>query len=231
MDERPENRTGGKRASAAHDRGGRPRTGDCARSSARGTERGDGGLFRQMRREARLRPQCARRPMPSTWPSSKPSSPMYNDLMLAPSGLTQARTRDDRGRGVVAEPLLLLPGRARRRGARAFRRSGARRADRDELPRRRGSIQRQRGHARFRGQADDRALDGRGRGSRQRCAPPASPIATSGTSPPSPAFFNMSTGSRRRPTCGRTRTITGRRGSVAMPKRTPSTASPRPGLA
>ena len=61
---------------------------------------------------------------------------MYNDLMLAPSGLSQARARDDRGRGVVAEPLLLLPGRARRRGAAAVGRSGARRADGDELSRR-----------------------------------------------------------------------------------------------
>ena len=34
---------------------------------------------------------------------------MYNDLMLAPSGLYQARTRDDRGRGLLAQSLLLLP--------------------------------------------------------------------------------------------------------------------------
>ena len=52
------------------------------------------------------------------------------------SGPVQARARDDRGRGVVAQPLLLLPGRAWRRGARAVRRSGARRADGDELSRR-----------------------------------------------------------------------------------------------
>ena len=50
----------------------------------------------------------------------------------------QARARDDRGRGVVAEPLLLLPDRARRRGPAIFRQSAARRAARDELSRRRG---------------------------------------------------------------------------------------------
>jgi len=31
---------------------------------------------------------------------------MYNDLMLGESGLSKARARDDRGRGVVAEPLF-----------------------------------------------------------------------------------------------------------------------------
>ena len=45
---------------------------------------------------------------------------MYNDLMLAPSGLSQARARNDRGRSVVAKPLLLLPRRTRRCGARRF---------------------------------------------------------------------------------------------------------------
>ena len=56
----------------------------------------------------------------------------------------QARARDDRGRGVVAEPLLLLPHRAWRGGAHLFGRSGARRADGDELSRRAGSTRRQR---------------------------------------------------------------------------------------
>ena len=42
---------------------------------------------------------------------------IYNDLMLGAVGPLQARARDDRGRGVGAEPLLLLPHRARRRGA------------------------------------------------------------------------------------------------------------------
>ena len=60
---------------------------------------------------------------------------MYNDLMLAPSGPVQASTPDDRGRSVIGEPLLLLPGGARSRGARAVRRSGAGRIDGDELSR------------------------------------------------------------------------------------------------
>ncbi len=42
---------------------------------------------------------------------------MYNDLMLAPSGLEQTRTRDDRRGGVVAQQMLLLPGCAWRRCA------------------------------------------------------------------------------------------------------------------
>ena len=53
---------------------------------------------------------------------------MYNDLMLGDSRPVQARARDDRGRGVVAEPLLLLPDRAWRGGAAIFRQSAARRA-------------------------------------------------------------------------------------------------------
>ena len=82
---------------------------------------------------------------------------MYNDLMLGAVGPEQDRARDDRGRGVLAEPLLLLPGRARRRGAAIFRRSGARRIDGDELSR--GAIaEAPARHARFRGEADKPAL-------------------------------------------------------------------------
>src|SRR5665213_4097217 len=49
-------------------------------------------------------------------------------------GAVETRARDDRGGGVVAEPLLLLPDGARRVGAAIFRQCAARRADGDELP-------------------------------------------------------------------------------------------------
>ena len=61
---------------------------------------------------------------------------MYNDLMLAPSGLSKLEREMIAVAVSSHEPLLLLPGGAWRRGARAVRRSGARRADGDELPRR-----------------------------------------------------------------------------------------------
>src|ERR1700752_3232815 len=48
----------------------------------------------------------------------------------------EARARNDRGCRVITEPLLLLPDRAWRGGARLFGRPGARRADGDELSRR-----------------------------------------------------------------------------------------------
>jgi hypothetical protein len=60
---------------------------------------------------------------------------MYNDLMLAPSGLSKLE-RENRGRGVLGEPLLLLLYRPWCRRARAVGRSRARRVDGDELPRR-----------------------------------------------------------------------------------------------
>ena len=79
--------------------------------------------------------------------------------------LDQARARDDRGRGLGAEPLLLLPRRPWRRGASAIRRSGARRTDGDELSRRAADAARAR-HARLRRQAHRRAVDDRGCGPR-----------------------------------------------------------------
>ena len=61
---------------------------------------------------------------------------MYNDLMLGAVRPVQARARDDRGGGVIAKSLLLLPHRSWRGGAAIFRRSAARRAHGDELSRR-----------------------------------------------------------------------------------------------
>ncbi len=101
-------------------------------------------------------------------------------------GPVQARARDDRGRGVVAQPLLLLPGGARRRGARAVGRSAARRTDGDELSRR-AAEQAPARHARLRGQAHRRALERSRSATARRCAARASPTATSGTSPRSRA--------------------------------------------
>ena len=49
-----------------------------------------------------------------------------------------------------------------------------------------------------------------------RCARPASPSATSGTFPPSSASSTCRTASPRRPTCGRTRCTTGRRGNLVV---------------
>ena len=85
------------------------------------------------RSSASCRTCCS--PTRSTCRSSKTFVAMYNDLMLGAERAVEARARDDRGRGVVAEPLLLLPGLAWRGGAAVFRQSAARRADRDELSR------------------------------------------------------------------------------------------------
>jgi len=64
---------------------------------------------------------------------------------------------DDRGSGVIAESLLLLPDRTRCRGAAIFRQPAARRTDRDELPRR-APVQAPARHARLCRQAHRRAL-------------------------------------------------------------------------
>jgi alkylhydroperoxidase family enzyme len=75
---------------------------------------------------------------------------MYNDLMLAPSGLSKLERE--------MKSLLLLSGRARRRGAAIVGRSAARRADGDELPCR-AAVQAPAGDARLRRQAHLAALD------------------------------------------------------------------------
>ena len=77
----------------------------------------------------------------------------YNDLMLAPSGLSKLEREMIAVAVSSAEPLLLLPRRTRRRGAPAVGRSGARRDDGDELPRRRARCTPAR-HARFRREGD-----------------------------------------------------------------------------
>jgi hypothetical protein len=78
--------------------------------------------------------------------------------------VVQTRARDDRGRGVLAQSLLLLPGRPWGRGAAAFGRSGARRADGDELSRRETAAPAAR-HAGFCRKTHRGALAGRGEGS------------------------------------------------------------------
>ena len=50
---------------------------------------------------------------------------MYNDLMLGAVGLSQTGTRDDRGRRVVDQQMLLLPDGARSCGAPIVWRSDA----------------------------------------------------------------------------------------------------------
>ena len=61
---------------------------------------------------------------------------MYNDLMLAPSGLSKLEREMIAVAVSSHQPLLLLPGGAWRGGARAVGRPAAWRADGDELPRR-----------------------------------------------------------------------------------------------
>ena len=108
---------------------------------------------------------------------------MYNELMLGAVRPHQARARDDRGRRVVREPLLLLPGGPRSGGARALGRSRAGRDAGDELPRRRAR-QRQRAILDFAGSYAERPHE-MARPTARPCARSASPTATSGMRPPS----------------------------------------------
>jgi uncharacterized peroxidase-related enzyme len=94
--------------------------------------------------------------MRMTTPSSRPSPRFYNDLMLAPSGLSKLE------REMIAVAVssvnrcyycLTAHGAG---GAPALRRSGARRDDGDELPRRAALAAPSR-HARLLGEADGRA--------------------------------------------------------------------------
>ena len=139
----------------------------------------------------------------------------YNDLMLAPSGPLQARARDDRGGRVGAEPLLLLPHRAWRRGAHLLGRSGARREDGDELSRREADQKAAR-DARLLGEDHGGVLRRSRTRTATRCAASDSPIATSSTSRRWRASSTCRTAWRARRICARTRCIMGRGGSAAV---------------
>ena len=155
------------------------------------------------------------RPMRSMRRSFRRFVAMYNDLMLAPSGLSKleremiavAVSSHNRcyyclvAHGAAVRQLSGDPplGELMAMNYRAARLSQARAR-----------------HARLRRQADRRAVAGRGGGPRSACAAPASPIAISGTSPPSPASSTCRTALRPRPTCGRTASITARRGDIVI---------------
>ena len=152
---------------------------------------------------------------------------MYNDLMLAPSGLSKLE-REMIAVAVSAHNrcyyCLVAHGAAVRA---AVRRSGARRTDGDELSRR-AAVEARARHARLRRQAHRRAVAGRGGGPRGVAPTPALPIATSGTSPRSPASSTCRTALPRRPTCGRTASITRRRGDGARRRLASCFAPPHP---
>src|SRR5882724_4132942 len=108
---------------------------DGARSAEGRTLARDGSLLPEMPGEARL---CAERAARLCLRQRQARS-LRGLLQRSDAGavrLVEARTRDDRGRRVLAEPLLLLSHGAWRRSARLLGRSGARRDDGDELPRR-----------------------------------------------------------------------------------------------
>ena len=175
----------GKRDAAPPLGGGRRHKDHRARSQTCAVAPGYAGLLRQVLREARL---CSERSS-GLFVRRSEAPDLRRDLQRPDARAlrpVQARARNDRGRRVLAEPLLLLPGRARRRGARAVRRSGAGRADGDELPRRPVEQAAPR-HARLRGEGHDRTRGRSRKTTARRCDAPASPIATSGTSPRSPA--------------------------------------------
>ena len=138
----------------------------------------------------------------------------YNDLMLAPSGLSKLEREMIAVAVSSAEPLLLLPRRARRGRAAALRRSGARRVDGDELSRRRACAAAPR-HARFRREAHGSAMRDRGGGPGGAARRPGSASATSGTSPRSRLLQHVEPHGLGGRYAARTRTITARRADVA----------------
>jgi hypothetical protein len=138
---------------------------------------------------------------------------MYNDLMLAPSGLSKLE-REMIAVAVSAHNgcyYCLVAHGAGVRGA--FRRSCARRADGDELPRPARLAPRERAMLDFavKLSGEPWCVDD---GIARLCAGPASPTATSGTLPPSLASSTCPTGLLPPPTCGRTASITVRPGDV-----------------
>ena len=183
--------------------GARPRRGRAVRRRCRPISRN------ATRRSASCRTCCA--PMRTTTPSSRPSRRFYNDLMLAPSGLSKleremiavvvssqnrcyycltahgAAVRQLSGDPVLGEMLV------------------------HELPRR-GARAAPPGHARLRREAHRGALRRSRSRTGRRCARPGSRTATSGTSPRSPPSSTCRTGWRRPSICARTGTTTGRRG-------------------
>ena len=116
---------------------------------------------------------------------------MYNELMLAPSGLSKLEREMVAVVVSTRQPLLLLPRRARSGGAQAVRRSRARRDAGDELSRRPARSAPAR-HARFRLEADDGAA--RCRRGRPRRAARASGLGDEDIFDlaETVAFFNMS---------------------------------------
>ena len=88
--------------------------GHRARSRPGKAVAGDAGLFPEVPGQARLRAECARRLCLRHGEARSFRRHVQRPDAGAERAL-QARARDDRGRRVVAEPLLLLPDRARRR--------------------------------------------------------------------------------------------------------------------
>src|SRR5262249_55864502 len=119
--ERREGREGKERRRLSRRRG--RREGHGAQARAGPAVAGDGGLLQEMRREARLHPEraeglCLRQRQARGLRRISPAAGAER------RDAVEARDRDDRDRGVVAEPLLLLHHRPWQRRARA-RRSGA----------------------------------------------------------------------------------------------------------
>ena len=112
-------------------------------------------------------------------------SGLYNELMLAPSGLSKLEREMIAVVVSAFEPLLLLPGRPRRRRARPLGRPGARRDAGDELARRPAGRAPARDPVPSRSWSRSRATASP-RPTARRCATPGSATGTSGTSPTSP---------------------------------------------
>ena len=136
---------------------------------------------------------------------------MYNDLMLGESGLSKLE-REMIAVAVSSQNRCYYCLTAHGAAVRQYSaRSAARRADRDELSRR-APQQAPARHARLRGQAHGVSRATWRRATASGCAAPDFPTATSGTFRRSPVSSTCRTASLPPPTCGRTRSITARRG-------------------
>ena len=127
---------------------------------------------------------------------------MYNELMLGESGLTKLEREMIAVAVSSHEPLLLLPDRAWRGGAAVVGRSGAGRDDGDELSRRRAFAAPAEAMLGFAVKLTEAPRQDRGSRSCRRCGLPASPTATSGTSPRRPPSSTCRTGWRPPSICG-----------------------------